>query len=163
MTKASKLKQAGILIPQVAIEEAALTGLELAVLCAVLERETGGGANVVGHDRDSAGNLIFPARPGRVPVTKALYLAYKKKRRKDGSGGMQGFGPMQLTWWELQDRADRMGGCWVPRINVRAGAEALKGEISARGLREGLKAYNGSYEYADAILARLAHWRQVCA
>ena len=37
------------------------------------------------------------------------YQEYKRRRPRDG---MQGVGPAQLTWFEFQDQADALGGCY---------------------------------------------------
>lgn len=148
-----RLRVHGIKLPIVAYQEAKRAGLELAVLCAVLEQESGGGRNVFGHDP-----TIFA---GAGAVTRAKYLAYKKLRGPRGKGGMQGVGPMQLTWYSYQDEADKLGGCWVPRHNVRVGAKLLARTIRARGLYRALASYNGSTRYADAVMKRVAKWRRV--
>ncbi len=66
---------------------------------------------------------------------------------------MQGVGPTQLTWWEFQDRADRLGGCWSTRHNIRVGVEILGGYYRAhkangvntrRALQLAAQRFNGS-------------------
>ena len=109
-----RLQAGGIKAPEMAIAESRRAGLDLAYACALLQKESGGGANVFGHDRDRSGRYIFPARDGAVAVTEELYREYKRRRGPTGKGGMQGVGPTQLTWWEFQDEADREGGCWKP-------------------------------------------------
>lgn len=150
---AIRLRRAGCRLPFIAISEAKSAGLGLVVLCAVLEQESNGGRNEFGHDP-----TIF-VDAGR--VTQAKYLAYKRQRGATGKGGMQGVGPMQLTWWESQDKADRLGGCWVPRLNVRVGAEILADAIRRSGLTLGLAQYNGSGVYAEQVLAKMARWRRM--
>ena len=148
-----RLRELGIRIPRIARQEARRAGLELAVLCAVLEQETGGGRNVFGHDP-----TIFV---GAGEVTRAKYLAYRRER--DRTGKMQGVGPMQLTWKGYQDLADRYGGCWRPRINVRVGAQILGGGIRGRGLLRALRSYNGSLRYALRVRLRVRKWRRLLA
>src|SRR4051812_46366339 len=113
-TKVLRARRAGIINPLIAYQEAQRAGLEYAVLCAVLEQESGGGHNVFGHDR-----VRNPVVGGR--VTKKRYLLYRKYQRQ--GEGMQGVGPMQLTYYTYQDLADRYGGCWKVRYNIRVGAE----------------------------------------
>jgi hypothetical protein len=151
----AKLRANGILIPRIAAGEAHAAHLEVAVLAAVLEQETGGGRNVFGHDP-----TIFR---GAGAVTKAKYLAYKTQRDKGGKGkgGMQGVGPMQLTYYSYQDEADLLGGCWIPRCNVRVGARSLADAIRRNGLYAALKAYNGSDAYARQVMARVDRWRKL--
>ena len=79
---------------------------------------------------------------------------------------MQGVGPCQLTYWVLQDAADRLGGCWDWRCNVRVGFTLLVeniqvGEKAAQNYRiETVNAGghssipirdNAIYELADAL------------
>ena len=161
-----RMRRAGIEVPRIAYEEARRASLELAVLCAVLEQETGGGRNVWGHDRDSSGRVIWHGKSGTVPVFEEGYKAYKRWRDARGRppyGRMQGVGPMQLTWFSYQDLADKYGGCWRPRYNVRVGAEILARAISRSGLHRALWLYNGSELYADAVEERVAKWRGILA
>src|SRR5690606_10639159 len=87
------------------VELAAAAGLDLAAAAVLLEKESGGGHNVWGHDPVPDGGFY---RKGS-PVTRAAYLAWKPHRARLGS---QGVGPCQLTWPPFQDRADERGGCW---------------------------------------------------
>jgi hypothetical protein len=125
-------------------------GVPYAVLCAFLEQESNGGDNVFGHDP-----TIFV---GAGKVTKAKYLEYKKQRQ--AGKGMQGVGPMQLTWWEFQDRADALGGCWKPYNNMTVGAQLLHSYWNQLGSWEkvGTK-YNGSPTYGKQIAARIEKWK----
>jgi hypothetical protein len=107
----------------------------------VVEQESGG-RNVFGHDPTSS----VPAAWKGGKVTRARYLQYKRNR---ASGGMQGVGPFQLTWWEFQDRADLMGGCWVPRNNIRVGLQILRANIAKHGRFAGIAAYNGTGDAAQ--------------
>jgi hypothetical protein len=47
---ARRLKRAGIVNPLWTIKAAKVAGLRLALACAVLEQESGGGRNMFGHD-----------------------------------------------------------------------------------------------------------------
>jgi hypothetical protein len=148
------LRKHGIKYPIITYRAAKDYGLELAVLAAVLEQETGGGRNVFGHDP-----TIFI---GAGKVTKRKYLAYRKQRGPKGEGGMQGVGPMQLTWYAFQNLADAQGGCWKPRVNIRVGAQTLARNVAKHNnLRSALKVYNGSWDYADQVLRRVEKWRRL--
>jgi hypothetical protein len=149
----ARIRRHGIRIPIIAHSEAKRAGLDLAVLCAVLEQETGGGRNVFGHDP-----TIYR---GAGTVTKKKYLAYRQARGPKGRGGMQGVGPMQLTWYSYQDAADRIGGCWIPRYNVRVGATLLARSIRTYGLKRALWKYNGSKVYADEVMLRVRKWKRI--
>ncbi len=162
-----RMRKYGIEVPRIAYEEAKRAGLELAVLCAVLEQETGGGRNVYGHDRGTDGRVIWHGvKVGSVPVTRDNYVAYKRWRDAHGRppyGRMQGVGPMQLTWYTWQNLADSYGGCWNPRSNVRVGAQIISRAVERSGLRRALWQYNGSESYADAVEERVARWRRLLA
>lgn len=159
------LRRYGIKYPIIAYEEAEREGVELAILAAVLEQETGGGRNVFGHDRGPDGEVIWHGREGEFKVTKRRYLQYRRFRDLTRPRRMQGVGPMQLTWYSFQDEADREGGCWKPRPNIRIGARILARLIKRygdgpNGLRQVFRAYNGSYEYADQVIRRVEKWRK---
>lgn len=149
-----RARRAGIVNPLIAWQEAKLLGLPFALLCAVLDQETGGGHNVFGHDPTIC--------VGAGAVTKAKYLAYREAR---GTTHMQGVGPMQLTWWSTQDKADALGGCWLPRCNIRVGAGALSYNVTRYGLDAGVAAYNGSgvaaTNYATRVIARYDKWKRI--
>ena len=127
-------------------------GIPFAVMCAVLEKESAGGDNVFGHDP-----TIFV---GAGRVTKKKYLAYLAQRKRTGK--MQGVGPMQLTWWEFQDEADRRGGCWKPYVNMLVGAEILitywnqYGDWKKVGTR-----WNGSEVYGADLAVKIQKWRNL--
>ena len=76
-----RLRAGGIGAPEIAIAEARNAGLDLAFACALLEKESGGGANVFGHDRDRNRNYIFPARDGVVPVTEEQWRRVEELSR----------------------------------------------------------------------------------
>ncbi len=126
--------------------------MPLSLACAILEQETGGGANVFGHDP------VQSIQGGN--VTRARY-AYYKARRKRGLG-MQGVSSVQLTWFAFQDEADRLGGCWRPNINMYVGLCHLAMQIAAHGVHDGVKAYNGAgaaaENYARTVGDRERKW-----
>ena len=156
----------GIRNARIAIEEGHKVGIGPALAVAMLEQESGG-HNVWGHDPtifvggfDRLHNKYWTVHPRRKGyVNKAGYLEYKRQR---GTTRMQGVGPMQLTWWSTQDAADAIGGCWVPRYNIRIGFKSLSANIKAFGLRKGIERYNGSgpraVAYSLSVLAKRAKW-----
>ena len=152
----SRLRAGGIATPRVAVDEARRAGLPLPFACALLEKESAGGHNVFGHDAS-----IFS---GAGAVTREKYLAYKRLR---GRTKMQGVGPVQLTWWELQDAADREGGCWRPEINMRVGFRHLAELIREHGESDGARRYNGSGDaaaaYSAELLTRARRWERILA
>jgi hypothetical protein len=157
-TVSERMRTGGIVMdPALVVKEAKAAGIRLALACALLEQESGGGHNIFGHDRDpKTRQLIFPARDGTVPVTKELYHEYLKHRK--ATGLCQGVGPTQLTFFALQDQADKAGGCWKPEVNLRVGLQHLGSLVKAGGELSGLTSYNGSVEYARTVLGLAAKW-----
>jgi hypothetical protein len=155
-TTADILSRNGIKRAPEVVELAALAGLELAAAATLLQKESGGGANVYGHDPVQTGGFYELGGP----VTKTNYKKYKEHRSQFGA---QGVGPTQLTFPGFQDRADLRGGCFDWRVNVLVGFEILSGHISANGVKKGFRAYNGSgpaaERYATDALAKLRVWR----
>jgi hypothetical protein len=146
----------GIVNPLIAYEEAVRSRLPLDLACALLDQESGGGRNVFGHDPTIC--------VGWGSVTYLKYVAYRIRRRNSGNRLMQGVGPVQLTWWSTQDEADREGGCWRPRFNMRVGFRHLHYNVLRYGLHPGVAAYNGSgpaaQHYADVVLERADVWKR---
>jgi soluble lytic murein transglycosylase-like protein len=155
-----RAKRAGARYPRIVIEEARRTGVQLSLAFAVVEQETGG-HNVYGHD--PVKNPIKSPRGGLLKVTRSNYVAYKRHRQ--AGEGMQGVGPMQLTWYATQDLADREGGCWKPRFNIRIGLRQLAQNIRANGTFKGVAAYNGSgsaaQRYATSVLEKQQKWHRI--
>lgn len=72
---------------------------------------------------------------------------------------------MQLTNKDVQNRADRLGGCWKEAANIQAGCELLADNIRRLGsTRRGVRAYNGNTDaatdYATDVLKKQAVWHQ---
>ena len=170
-----RAKRNGIRNPYLAWRAAKTAKIPFWVMCAFLIQESGGGSNIYGHDVDSSGN----PRPfwGHGEVTEANYAAYKKERDlgvternrfPDLGIRMQGVGPMQLTWYEFQDRADALGGCWDKYTNMLVGAQVLKAhyESSERKSEIGrwryaAYKYNGKQSYVDSIGPKLVEWQSL--
>lgn len=117
--------------------------------------------NQVGHDRNSKGALIPPARPGVVLVSRGLVQAYLKVRAQFGA---QGMGLTQLTSPGIQDLAEKRGGLDKIGPQLDVGFEVLAGHIRALGKRKGIGAYNGGrgnpqLDYADSVLRLEAEFR----
>src|SRR4051812_2834819 len=127
---ARKVKAAGFQNSLRIVLEAKAAKIPLSYALASVEKESGRGYNVFGHDA-----VRNPIKGGA--VTKERYLAYKKYRKQ--GLGMQGVGPLQLTWWETQDQADALGGCWKPKYNLRVGLQMVAALIRAKGVFNGVK------------------------
>jgi hypothetical protein len=153
---ALKLRKAGFVYPLITVQEADRTGLSLSAACALLEKESGKGHNVFGHDP-----TIYA---GAGKVTKGKYITYRTLRRNSGNKLMQGVGPCQLTWWATQDEADRLGGCWKPRFNMRVGFSNMERLIHLYGNHDGPRRYNGSGPAAEAYAkdfeAKRRYWHR---
>jgi soluble lytic murein transglycosylase-like protein len=137
--------------------EARRAGISTSLGFALIEQESTNGSNVFGHDP-----TIFV---GAGRVTREKYLNYKRSRKASQNRLMQGVGPCQLTYYSFQDEADRMGGCWIPKYNIRLGFTHLAGLIKEHGELKGLAIYNGgaanpSYDYARSVLERKAKWHK---
>jgi hypothetical protein len=158
MTAAEVLATHGTKRAAEVVELAVAAKLELAAAATLLEKESGGGRNVWGHDNvDTGGHYVKGAE-----VTKEAYLNYKADRAL-GRIGAQGVGPTQLTLKAFQDRADARGGCFDWRVNCSVGFEILAEHIKNKGVHDGFRAYNGSGEaaeaYADDAIKKLGVWR----
>lgn len=155
MGAAAVLAAHRIVRPAEVVELAIAAGLDLAAAAVLLEKESGGGRNVWGHDPVPTGG--FYRKGGE--VTREDYLAWRPHRGRLGS---QGVGPCQLTWPPFQDRADERGGCWDWRVNISVGFEILADLIRRYGPRSGFRRYNGSgpaaERYATDAMARLGVW-----
>jgi len=158
MTAAEVLANHGTQRAAEVVELAAAAGLELAAAATLLEKESGGGHNVWGHDNVSTGGHYVKGAEVKEPA----YRNYKADRDR-GRIGAQGVGPTQLTFRGFQNRADARGGCFDWRVNCAVGFEILAEHIKAKGVHDGFRAYNGSgpaaESYADDAIEKLAVWR----
>jgi hypothetical protein len=153
---AAAIHTAGGRYGELVVQEAKRSDLSVSLVCAVLEQETHF-RNVFGHDK--VRNPIKSPPKGLLEVTEERYKEYLEHRHR--GEGAQGVGPMQLTSPSLQDRADKLGGCWKPAANIRVGCEYLAERIKARGLHAGVQAYNGAPgdDYATSVFALQAKWK----
>lgn len=161
--QAAKARRAGALHVRAIFKAADKHNISRALALALVQHESGF-VNQYGHDRDSRGRIIYHGRSGRVLVTPRNYRAYLDYRHRTGLA--QGVGLGQLTSPDIQDLADRRGGCHKNGPNVDVAMDVLAGHIKALGLRAGIGAYNGGrgnpqLGYADAVLAKYEHWRKV--
>ena len=127
------------------------SGLPISAGFALIEKESGF-RNVFGHDPVQS----IPRSWQGTTVTRRKYQTYKANRK--AGRGMQGVGPPQITWYEYQDEADRLGGCWVPKHSIRMGMRILSDHRTrylSRGygrrdaLRLAARDYNGSGDAAE--------------
>lgn len=154
MNKVQKMYRAwkaGIKRPYLVMRVCDEVGLPFFAACAMLEKETAGGQNIFGHDP-----TIFA---GAGKVTKKKYLAYKKQRQ--AGKGMQGVGPCQLTWWEFQDQADALGGCWKPANNMRVGFRLLRDYRKGRSWEAVGTKYNGAESYGRDFAAKCEKYKDL--
>lgn len=144
-----KLGERGLKYPNSTVRFARETGLTLSDACTMLEKESAGGHNVFGHD-----NVRNPVKGGA--VTRARYKTYLLYRNR--GQGANGVGPTQLTWPAYQDEADKQGGCWNHRINMRYGFNLLSGYIKNFGRWDAAKRYNGNSSYANDYMNKYKRW-----
>lgn len=143
--------------------EARDAGIKASLGYALVEQETGNGANVWGHDPTIfiGGYDAAHHKHWGPYLTEAAYRAYKHQR---GTTRMQGVGPLQLTWYSTQDAADHLGGCWAVKYNLRIGFHALHSLIQAHGLVAGIARYNGSgpqaAAYSVSVRAKEKKWHR---
>jgi hypothetical protein len=140
------------------------TGAPVALLCAIAHHETTF-RNIYGRDRGRRPNPVrSPDPPKALVVTRENYRRYLKARNSGFDAN--GVGVMQLTSHSYQDRADKLGGCWRPDVNILVGAQVILEKIQSQGgnLRQGIRAYNGEGEaaekYADNVLHTMRLWQQ---
>lgn len=113
--------------------------------------------NIFGHDPTICA--------GWGTVNKAKYLIYRARRRASGNRLMQGVGWGQLTWWETQDLADKLGGCHTSDANIHVSVMTLAARIRQFGYSKGVERYNGSgpaavqYSRDHRALAKIWHER----
>lgn len=129
---------------------------------ALIDQETGF-SNVFGHD-----NTLSIDKDWRgTEVTREKYLHYKHNRQM--GMGAQGVGPAQLTYHVYQDRADKLGGCWIPKHNIRVGIDHFaanystwrsRGRSTRGALRRAAVQYNGSEAYGPKYLEKYDKWHR---
>ena len=162
-----QLDRMGLKHPGYTIELARQYDIPISLLASVLIQESGGGHNVFGHDPVNPRTKTFLDRRrvrwlNRIKgkkVTRYRYLRYRRYRKM--GYGMQGVGPMQLTWFSFQDQADREGGAWRVLPNMKVGARLLSSKLRQKNLTryQAIASYNGSGlaadRYAEQVLARM--------
>jgi hypothetical protein len=122
-------------LARIIIKWARVYGVPISLAFALIEHEAGF-RKVFGHDR-----TIFV---GAGVVTRALCRAYVIARRRSGNRLMQGVGEGQLTWWETQDLAEKLGGLHTADANVRVALLTLAARIHEHGEAKGVERYNGT-------------------
>lgn len=152
---AAILARHGMNYPLATVLRARDAGIPISLAAALNEQETGNARNVFGHDPTTS----IPRSWMGGKVTLRRYRSYKARRAQHG---MQGVGPLQLTWWQTQDLADRLGGCHKPGINMRVGYATLAANIRALGYAKGIERYNGSgpraVAYSKSVRAKARKW-----
>lgn len=160
------LRAHGIVNPVDTIEAATWAKIGLPRACALLEKESGGGHMVWGHDPTIfvGGYDALHKHAYGETVTEQAYKAYLTQRGPTGRGGMQGVGHCQLTYYSYQDQADGLGGCWLPVPNMKVGFRLLESLIARLGEQDGAAAYNGTgpaaHAYGLDFVKRAAVWRE---
>ena len=163
---ATRARRAGARYSLRIILESLDAGIPRSAGFALVQKETNF-RNVFGHDPVRS----IPISWRGTTVTKDKYLTYKRNRQN--GLGMQGVGPTQLTWYTFQDDADRLGGCWVPKHNIRVGihhfASLYKGFRRSHSQRNALRLaaqnYNGTgsaaVSYGWDFLRQYDRWHRI--
>jgi hypothetical protein len=133
--------------------------LPVSLALALIEQESDF-QNVFGHDP-----TIFA---GAGKVNRAKYLLYKARRLASGNRKMQGVGPGQLTYWTIQDAADKDGGAWRPSVNIATALSILAGYVKQFGVEKGLAVYNAGeanwragLPYSKMVQRRAKRWHDI--
>lgn len=151
------------------IEAHRQTGFPLHFLCGVLSVESLG-RNIYGGDIGG----VFSSYPGggRIEVTEENFKEFRK-RVLDGEKS-NGVGPMQITWHELFNEAEKLGySLWLPLDNLLYGIllykRFMENTYSYDALAKGATIYNsGPYkgkinEYARKVVAKAKEWEIILA
>jgi hypothetical protein len=154
---AEKAKEAGAHYSLRIVLEARAAGIPISLAFALVEKESSF-RNIYGND------LVRNRAPKGKPVTKKNWQGVYLPDRKAGLGN-QGAGLTQLTATEFQDRADRMGGCWIPKYQLRVGFELLAELLEEYDVGRALAAYNAGrtgwrngMRYSEAVRALQRKW-----
>ena len=141
------------------VEEAKGEGLDLALACAMIEKESAG-RNIFGCDGGTG--------VGDQPPYCWQTVTKRRVQALIQSPHMNGVGLTQITWWEFVDQAEKEGGAHLPRYQCRIGFRVLKDLVDKYDYLEALGGYNaGEYNrwlgvqngYAGDVAAKQAAWR----
>lgn len=145
-------------LARIIIKWARVYGVPISLAFALFQHEAAF-RKVFGHDP-----TIFV---GAGVVTRALCRAYLKARRASGNRKMQGVGEGQLTWWETQDLAEKLGGLHTANANVRVALMTLAARIHEYGEAQGVERYNGTgpaaVDYSREVRAGAHVWHVALA
>lgn len=162
-TPAEILTAGGLANADLIVQAASTTGLPLAILAAMIEKESGG-KNIYGHD---AGG-VFSVAGQNVEVTQANFTEFRR-RVVDGGEKSNGVGPSQVTyrgyWTAYPDYP-----FWEPLANLKFGAtlllDLLDGDTSDASISSAGAHYNGgtspnekAVAYGADLLAKTITWR----
>lgn len=157
------LTAGGLVNADLIVQAASTTGLPLAILAAMIEKESGG-KNIYGHD---AGG-VFSVAGQNVEVTQANFTEFRR-RVVDGGEKSNGVGPSQVTyrgyWTAYPDYP-----FWEPLANLKFGAtlllDLLDGDTSDASISSAGAHYNGgtspnekAVAYGADLLTKTNAWR----
>jgi hypothetical protein len=155
---ARRAKAAGARYSLRIVLEARRAEIPISLAFAIVEQESGF-MNIFGNDRQAW-------RPKGGAVTKAAVAELLRRVAKGEPSN--GVGLTQLTWPGFIRAANRMGGAWKPKYQLRVGFDHLAKCIQTFGLKRGLSVYNsGSPDnpkgrrYAQQVAEKAAHWHRV--
>lgn len=175
-TPTETLAAGGLVNTDLIVQAASATGVPLAVLAAMVEKETGG-KNIYGHDVGGVFSTLYGsvtvegvtyAQGANIPVTQSNFAEFRRQVIDNGKTS-NGVGPCQITYWGFFAQNPTYE-FWDTLQNLKFGADLIKSylagdtsdaSISAAGAR-----YNGgttpngtALAYGADLLTKTNAWR----
>ena len=158
-------------IGQAVVEEAKREGLNLALGCALVEKESAG-RNVFGADGPHRGDV--PPFNGydncRYEVTRErVERLINQPGYRRGQASVNGVGLTQLAWYTIVLEAEQLGGAHIPRNQLRVGFSHLASLMTRLQYQQALGAYNAgegrwwigvNNGYAGDLAAKHEAWKK---
>ena len=176
MTPAEIFAKHGLANADLIVQAASATGLPLAVLAAMVQKESGG-QNVYGHDAGGVFSTLYGSvtvdgvtygKGANIPVTQSNFAEFRRQVIDNGKAS-NGVGPCQITYWGFFAQNPTYE-FWDALQNLKFGADLIKSylagdtsdaSISAAGAR-----YNGgtnpgakALTYGADLLTKTKAWR----
>jgi hypothetical protein len=157
------LTTGGLVNADLIVQAASATGVPLAVLAAMVEKETGG-KNIYGHDAGGVFSTLYGSvtvegvtygKGANIPVTQSNFAEFRRQVIDNGKTS-NGVGPCQITYWGFFAQNPTYE-FWDALQNLKFGADLIKSylagdtsdaSISAAGAR-----YNGGTNPGEKALA----------
>lgn len=137
---ARRAKKAGAQYSLRIVLEARRADIPISLAFALVEQESGF-ENIFGHDRGA-----YRPRDGRVTQATVAHLLNTVAKGAPSNG----VGLTQLTWPGYIRAANRQGGAWKPKYQLRVGFDVVSHAIHTFGTTRGLSVYNAGSPDSDA-------------